>query len=411
MTMMKFDLLDLRETKKPDENAQKVNKVLHQKPYSIVYHHAFWFIMFTFAMPFVGMGVLIKGILELCLFSIRADVKISPKENGNNQDEYDELAVIITGCDSGIGKEVALHLISEKFTVFCGCLNEESMKQFRLEERAKPLLLDVTKQSQVDEAVEVVTQWLEDPECKKNNKKRRLHALVNNAGVGTLGLFDWITVDDYKFCMEVNCFGMIRMCKSFLPIFKNQSLKLKYKDAQIQNVVSMAGMHPTAGGVAPAYQVSKNAAYSFSDSLRYEMTPLGIHVTTCCPTFHDTPLVDGVAVENSKKAVWDKLSPKTQKEYGFAYFDRWARLVELKMTSIKWNLDVVVDEIVKCVQSRHPPAELLVGMDSTLMYAPIRLMSMWLRHLVISGCEPKEVPVMLQDRKEEAEGASPDEMK
>jgi 3-hydroxybutyrate dehydrogenase len=113
----------------------------------------------------------------------------------------------------------------------------------------------------------------------------------------------------------VNCFGQIRMVKAFLPIFKQQAINQSYRDSQIVNVISMAGMLSGGGlGLTP-YEVAKNAAEAFTDSLRLEMKMFGVQVVAVNPSFHKTPLVQNLK-QRLTKDLWEPLSPDLQKEYG-----------------------------------------------------------------------------------------------
>jgi NAD(P)-dependent dehydrogenase (short-subunit alcohol dehydrogenase family) len=102
-------------------------------------------------------------------------------------------------------------------------------KKIQGEPLIHPLLLDVTKDKHVQQAHEAVERWIADANGKK--KQRCLHALVKNASIGRLGLIDWTTLDDYEICMQVNCYGPIRMVKSFLPLLKKQVIDDTYHDS------------------------------------------------------------------------------------------------------------------------------------------------------------------------------------
>jgi NAD(P)-dependent dehydrogenase (short-subunit alcohol dehydrogenase family) len=109
------------------------------------------------------------------------------------------LAVVVTGCDTGFGKEIVFRLVAEGFVVFAGCLKKESKKQYEGLPLVIPMVLDVTSDKQVAQAFASVENWLDDPSAKK---KRLLHALVNNAGMGRAGYIDWVNLSDYQICMD-----------------------------------------------------------------------------------------------------------------------------------------------------------------------------------------------------------------
>lgn len=155
----------------------------------------------------------------------------------------------------------------------------------------------------------VVSKWLQDPSAEY---PRYLHAIINNAAVGSNGPIDWTPVSDFQNVMEVNYFGVIRMVKAFLPIFKSQSYTGAYKDARIINMGSFAGHIALPG--SPPYVISKFAAQNFSTCLRTEMKAFDIPVVTLNPSVHGTTMLEATIPAFERK--WANLSPELKKEYG-----------------------------------------------------------------------------------------------
>lgn len=255
--------------------------------------------------------------------------------------EDKQLAVVITGCDTGFGKELAILAAQLGFFVFAGCLKKESFQQFETlddQQNIRPLRVDVTSDTDVKEMADQVKSWLADLKAKK---KRVLHALVNNAGIGFGGDIDWFELEAFQKTMDgtfdtkgfrqgrtrllqtdtyshiffllVNYFGIIRCCKALLPILKEQSVGGTHKSSRIINLASCAGL--VAGGTGLGlYSPSKHAAFSFSSILRREIKSFNIQVTTVNPSFHGTDIV-----HNSNKAItdsWNKLSKEKRDDFG-----------------------------------------------------------------------------------------------
>ena len=61
-----------------------------------------------------------------------------------------------------------------------------------------------------------------------------LWAVVNNAGIGPVGLIEWQTVEEMKHVLDVNLWGMVSVTKAFLP-------QLKKMKGRIVNVASAWG--------------------------------------------------------------------------------------------------------------------------------------------------------------------------
>lgn len=171
-----------------------------------------------------------------------------------------QLVVAISGCDSGFGRALAVRLAEDDgFIVLAGCLttaNVEELAKLKLPNlHAAPL--DVTKDASVTAFVETLTALV-----AAGAPKRQLYALVNNAGVGTGGCVDWLTMDDYQFDMNVNYFGLIRLTKVCLPLLKEaakaaHAVKSVTKP-RVVNMTSSAGL-VVAPFVSP-YCGSKHAA-------------------------------------------------------------------------------------------------------------------------------------------------------
>jgi NAD(P)-dependent dehydrogenase (short-subunit alcohol dehydrogenase family) len=282
-----------------------------------------------------------------------------------------ELAVVITGCDSGFGKDLVKRLANEGFVVFAGCLLESSVQSHfnaavsttgdsSIVKNGKiyPVLLDVTNEEQVQTAKQVVQDWLKSP-SKSTKSQRYLHAIVNNAGIGKIGYIDWIDLTDYEQCMDVNCYGHIRMVKAFLPILKSQAVQLlkekknsipSFYAPQIMNVISMAGT--SRGGLAlTPYEVSKTAAGAFTDGLRIEMKMWNVRVIDINPSFHTTALTTNI-YDKLQKELWTERVPVEMKqEYGQGTFVCFLYLRVSYTSRISCSNSFFVSRILRTLRS------------------------------------------------------------
>jgi short-subunit dehydrogenase len=121
-----------------------------------------------------------------------------------------------------------------------------------------------------------------------------------------------IKVSHVQAIFAVNYMGLVRCCKSFLPILKQQAIEKTHTDARILNVISMAGI--IAGPGMTPYFASKHAALAFTSGLRMELKAFGIQVSAVNPAFHETPLVN--AIGDMLTSVWEGLPEERRKEYG-----------------------------------------------------------------------------------------------
>lgn len=126
---------------------------------------------------------------------------------------------LVTGGDKGIGIAIVRGLATLGFTVLLGTRNLDAGRRAAdsLPGDVRPVLLDVTDQSQVDALAAAVRAEF-----------GRLDVLVNNAGVNTMTFhpMDHLptpteeTVDDIRSVYEVNVFAAVRMMNAFLPLLQ-----------------------------------------------------------------------------------------------------------------------------------------------------------------------------------------------
>ena len=185
--------------------------------------------------------------------------------------------VFITGGASGLGRAMALRYMRDGARVCIGDLNDPRGEATRLELGADAMYrrCDVTKESDLQAvADELRTAW------------GGLDVLVNNAGVAQAGPIDEVPIADWEWILNINLLGVVRGCKVFTPMLKNQGSGL------IINIASMAGLLdvPNMG----SYNVSKAGVVSLSGTLRQELWTHGVHVSVACPSFFQTNLEESM---------------------------------------------------------------------------------------------------------------------
>jgi NAD(P)-dependent dehydrogenase (short-subunit alcohol dehydrogenase family) len=108
--------------------------------------------------------------------------------------------------------------------------------------------------------------------------------IVNNAGVVSVGHVGDIPLEDWEWIFSINFWGMLYGCHTFIPRMKEQGGGL------IVNVASAGGLLNLLE-LAP-YNTTKAAVIALSETLRSELAPFKIGVTTVCPMFFNTHLLD-----------------------------------------------------------------------------------------------------------------------
>ncbi|MEH2545897.1 NAD(P)-dependent dehydrogenase (short-subunit alcohol dehydrogenase family) [Bradyrhizobium sp. AZCC 2262] len=106
----------------------------------------------------------------------------------------------------------------------------------------------------------------------------KVHVVCNNAGVAAGGGIDHISLDNWRWVIDVNLMGVLHGIKSFLP-----HIRAHGEGGHIVNTASMAGMQ---GGLGfSPYGASKFAVVSMSEGLNLQLKPHGIGVSVLCPSY------------------------------------------------------------------------------------------------------------------------------
>ena len=178
--------------------------------------------------------------------------------------------VLITGASSGFGADAARQFAREGCVVVLAARRMERLttlaEQIRREGgQAFAIGLDISEQSQIDEAIQTVL-----------DNFGRIDILFNNAGVGSL---DWLEtlapVDDIDLQINVNLRGLIQVTRAVLPSM------LARRAGTIINMSSVAGL--IAAPMYSIYAATKYGVRGFTDALRRELAPFHIQVSGIYP--------------------------------------------------------------------------------------------------------------------------------
>jgi len=185
--------------------------------------------------------------------------------------------VFITGGASGLGRALALRYARDGWRVCIADLNDERGNNTLTELAAAGAAeafyrhADVTCEADLQAiADELVQAW------------GGLDVLINNAGVAQAGAIDTVSLSDWEWILNINLLGVVRGCKVFTPIFKQQG------SGHIVNIASMAGLLDVPR--MASYNVSKAAVVALTTTLEQELMADGIHVSVVCPSFFQTNL-------------------------------------------------------------------------------------------------------------------------
>ena len=148
------------------------------------------------------------------------------------------------------------------------------------------LPLDVREDSSVAACIEQVGREAGD-----------VDVLVNNAGYSHEGPLEEFSIAELKALFETNFFGAVRMVNAVLPAMRAR------RRGRIVNVSSLAGLMPIP--FMGAYCATKHALEGYSESLRHELLPLGIHVSLVEPGYFKTGIAERKLHTSGRLAEYD----------------------------------------------------------------------------------------------------------
>lgn len=186
--------------------------------------------------------------------------------------------VLVTGATSGIGEATAHALVDAGASVALAARSRDSVLALadRLGDRGIGTPCDVTDPESVATAVAAAVDGLGG-----------IDAVVCSAGVVRPGGIVATGPDDWRTMFEVNVLGVLHTVSAALD-------ELRAADhSDVVVVSSMSGRRRPSVELG-FYSASKFAVHVLSDSLREELSPLGVRVSIVSPSFVDTPIFDRV---------------------------------------------------------------------------------------------------------------------
>ncbi|QGQ96533.1 SDR family oxidoreductase [Paenibacillus psychroresistens] len=168
--------------------------------------------------------------------------------------------IFITGTSSGLGKLTAKHFAKLGWNVAATMRTPEKETELTQISNIKVFKLDVTKQEQVNTAIEQAIATF-----------GKIDIVVNNAGMGTYGALELATEEAIDNQYAVNVRGPINVIRAFLPHFRAN------RGGMFINISSFMGV-TTAVPIGSLYNMSKFALEGLIEGLYYELKPLNIEL-------------------------------------------------------------------------------------------------------------------------------------
>ena len=258
------------------------------------------------------------------------------------------LAVLITGCSSGIGRATALEAARRGHRVYASARDRAGLEELAGLSGMGALPLDVTDPESIRRAVEAASA-----------RTGRIDALVNNAGYAQYGSAEDISPEEWRRQFDVNFFGAVEVTRAVLPAMRKASA------GTIVNVSSVAGK--IAIPFSAPYSASKHALEAFSDALRVEVAPFGIRVVVVEPG-----PISSRYMERARKEVARMI--ESPGPYSAFYKDA-ERAMETDFQAGVLPPETVARVIVDAIESPRPKTRYRVGKMAKIFIPLRRLLS------------------------------------
>ena len=194
----------------------------------------------------------------------------------------DEAVAVVTGAGSGMGRCLAQQLAAKGASLALADVSDAGLDgTIELIQgshgKVSKHIVNVADEAQVKAFAAAVEQ-----------QHGHASVLFNNAGVALLGHLDEISLDQFRWLMDINFWGVVYGVMHFLPMLKRE------KRAHIVNTSSLLGLFGAAG--QGAYCASKFAVRGYTESLHHELLGTSVGVTCVHPGFVRTAIAENARV-------------------------------------------------------------------------------------------------------------------
>jgi NAD(P)-dependent dehydrogenase (short-subunit alcohol dehydrogenase family) len=242
---------------------------------------------------------------------------------------------LVTGCSTGIGREIARAALEAGHSVVVTARRAETIADFAEDygDRAAIVALDVTDKTQIATAVRVA-----------DDAFGGIDVLVNNAGNGYLSAIEEGEDEQVRKLFDTNYFGVVDTIKAVLPAMRAR------QSGHIVNISSMTGLvaNPPNG----YYSSTKFALEALTEALAQEVTSLGIKVTAIEPGAFRT--------DWAARSMWESATPIG--DYDENVGSRKTMIKEFA-NHLPGDPRKVAEAVLMVTTLDEPPLRLLLGRD------------------------------------------------
>lgn len=267
---------------------------------------------------------------------------------------------LVTGASSGFGMHASCALVKAGFTVIASMRDvtkrgplDKIAEIHSAAEHMEVISLDVTSPQEIEECIREIVA-----------RHGQIDLLVNNAGYACGGFTEELSSEEWRKQFDVNVFGLIDVTRAVLPHMRER------RNGRIINISSISGRFGFPG-LGP-YSASKHAVEGFSESLRLELLPFGIHITLIEPGSYRT-------------SIWQKGLQQTARSSASPYASQMQQLLASVEQIIQQapEPDEVIAAIVHAATTPKPRLRYPVGRGVRLTIAAKNLLPWkWIEAIV-----------------------------
>lgn len=255
--------------------------------------------------------------------------------------------ILITGCSSGFGYNTARHLAQKGHFVYATMRDIDGKNADKVSElwdfakesgyQIEILEMDVTSDTSVQEVIA---------------QTDKIDVLINNAGLGFGGPLEAFTAEQCLTQLDVNIVGTLRVAKAVLPSMRARQSGLIIQVSSTAGRISLPGF-----GI---YHASKWGLEGLSETMRYELAPLGIDVVIVEPGPFATNFFENI-VQSSDETV------ASAYQYVGMFLEGFGKQFETMVADENMPTDpmIVVETFEKLINtpSGNRPLRTIAGLD------------------------------------------------
>ncbi len=242
---------------------------------------------------------------------------------------------LITGCSTGIGREIASAVLARGERAVVTARREEAVADLVADypDRAVALALDVTVPEQVTRGVAAAEKAFGS-----------IDILVNNAGYGYMAALEEGEDAEVRTLFDTNFFGVVNLIKAVLPGMRAR------QSGYIINMSSMTGLVTNPPNIY--YSCTKHALEALTEGLAREVEPFGIRVSAIEPGAFRTDWATRSMKESAKpiEAYADTVGARKE-------------LIKLAGSLLPGDPKRIADAVLMLADQENPPLHLLLGED------------------------------------------------